>query len=83
MHQPIISLLEEVRFKTTTLKEARNRFADRLAPEFSLFDYLRTDEMGLSRCIASLLDPMEKHGQKEIFLEAFLKLSEINWQLYT
>lgn len=66
-----------VTFKTATLKEARERFADRLAPDFSIFDYLRTDEMGLSRCIADLLDPKGKHGQKEVFLESFLE--KINW----
>ena len=78
MQQQIISLLEEVTLKTETLKEARKRFADRLAPDFNIFDYLKTDEMGLSRCIANLLDPTEKHGQKEVFLKAFLK--RINWK---
>ncbi len=75
--QQITSLLDKVAFKTEALKEARERFADRLAPDFSIFDYLRTDEMGLSRCIASLLDSPGKHGQKEVFLEAFLE--KINW----
>ncbi|MDE2389628.1 MAG: PD-(D/E)XK nuclease family protein, partial [Betaproteobacteria bacterium] len=78
MQEQIDLLLKEVTFKTATLKEARERFADRLAPDFSIFDYLRTDEMGLSRCIASLLDPTEKHGQKEVFLESFLK--KIKWR---
>jgi PD-(D/E)XK nuclease superfamily len=64
----------EVRFKIGTLREARNRFADQLAPEFRIFDYLRTDEMGLSRCIASLFDPKGKHGQGSFFLDAFLKI---------
>lgn len=77
MQQQITSLLDTVAFKTEALKEARNRFADRLAPDFSIFDYLRTDEMGLSRCIASLLDSTGKHGQKEVFSEAFLK--KIEW----
>jgi len=75
--EQIISLLRKVAFETKTLKEARNRFADRLAPDFSIFDYLRTDEMGLSRCIANLLDPTGKHGQREVFLEEFLK--KIGW----
>lgn len=78
MQKQIISLFKDVKFKTETLKEARNRFADRLAPDFSIFDYLRTDEMGLSRCIADLLDPMGKHGQKEVFLEAFLDLAGLD-----
>lgn len=78
MQEQIKSLLKEVTFKVATLNEARERFADRLAPDFSIFDYLRTDEMGLSRCIASLLDPTEKHGQKAVFLELFLE--KIHWE---
>lgn len=73
MQNQINRLLEEVAFKVGTLREARNRFSDRLAPEFRIFDYLRTDEMGLSRCIASLLDPKGKHGQGSVFLDAFLE----------
>lgn len=78
MQEQIKSLLKDVTFKVATLKEARERFADRLAPDFSIFDFLRTDEMGLSRCIASLLDPTEKHGQKAVFLELFLE--KIHWK---
>lgn len=73
MQQQIRLLLNEVAFKIGTLREARDRFSDRLAPEFSIFDYLRTDEMGISGCIASLLDPVGTHGQGNIFLEAFLE----------
>lgn len=73
MSQHIEELLNEVGFKIATLREAKNRFADQLAPEFRIFDYLRTDEMGLSRCIAGLLDPKGKHGQGSLFLKEFLK----------
>jgi hypothetical protein len=37
--------------------------------------------MGLSRCIASLLDPKGTHGQKSVFLEAFL--ARLNWPANT
>lgn len=73
MQQEINLLLDEVAFKIGTLREARKHFSDQLAPEFRIFDYLRTDEMGLSQCIASLLDPNEKHGQGGAFLESFLE----------
>ena len=65
--QEIEELLKDVAFKMGTLREARNRFSAQLAPEFSIFDYLRTDEMGLSKCIASLLDPKGTHGQGSVF----------------
>lgn len=66
-------LLDEVAFKNGTLKEAKRLYADRLAPDFNIFDYLRDDEMGLSHCIASLLNPSGTHGQGCVFLESFLK----------
>lgn len=83
MTQQIEQLLSDVSFKIGTLREARNRFADQLAPEFRIFDYLRNDEMGLSRCIANLLNPKGEHGQGSIFLDAFLKKildDESSWQ---
>lgn len=73
MQQQIKVLLREVAFKIGTLREAKGRFSDRLAPEFNIFDYLRTDEIGISGCIASLLDPVGTHGQGNVFLEAFLE----------
>ncbi len=81
MQDQVNYLLNQVTFTTATLKQARNRFSDRLAPEFSIFDYLRTDEMGLSRCMANLLDPSGTHGQKGVFLELFLE--KINWPANT
>lgn len=73
MQQPI-QLLNQVGFALGTMREARKRFSSQLAPEFRLFDFLRTDEMGLSTCIASLLDPKGTHGQGHAFLEAFLEM---------
>lgn len=72
MQDQIKTLLDDVAFKIGTLRKANELFADRLAPDFNIFDYLRTDEMGLSRCIASLLNPTGTHGQGSVFLESFL-----------
>lgn len=72
--EAIGSILKEVEFKIGTLKEARSRFADRLAPDFNIFDYLRTDEMGLSTCLADLLDPKGPHGQGRVFLDEFMRI---------
>lgn len=81
MQDQVNNLLKQVTFATATLKKTRNRFSDRLAPDFSIFDYLRTDEIGLSRCIAGMLDPKGTHGQKSVFLEAFL--ARLNWPAKT
>jgi len=67
------TLLREVFFGVSALRKAKRRFADQLAPDFRLFDYLRTDEYGLSRCLADLLDPKGNHGQNELFLTSFLE----------
>lgn len=72
MKQQVSLVLEEVAFKIGTLRKAKNLFSDRLAPEFNIFDYLRTDEMGLSICISNLLNPKGKHGQGSVFLDTFL-----------
>lgn len=42
-----------------------------LARRFNVFDYLRTDELGLSSIIADLLDPQGPHGQGTLYLETF------------
>lgn len=53
------------------LKAARTleRELDRqLARRFNAFDYLRSDELGLSGVIADLLNPVHPHGQGDTFL---------------
>ena len=40
---------------------------------FNPFQFMRTDEMGLSKILAFLLDPKETHGQGDLFLNSFLK----------
>ena len=43
-----------------------------LAHRFNVLDYMRTDEIGLSRIIADLLDPKASHGQGSLFLHRLL-----------
>ena len=43
-----------------------------LAHRFNVLDYLRTDELGLSRIIADLLNPEATHGQGSLFLHGLL-----------
>ena len=43
-----------------------------LARRFNVLDYLRTDELGLSRIVADLLKPDGKHGQGATFLKILL-----------
>lgn len=72
-------LLSEISQKLNVTQEAKHRFAHKLAPDFNIFHYLRNDELGLSKCIADLLDPQGPHGQKSLFLESFLeKIEKVN-----
>ena len=61
----LVPKLEAARAKE---RELDRRFARR----FNVFKYLRTDELGLSRLIADLLDPDHEHGQGPVFLNAML-----------
>lgn len=65
------TLLRKTAVSIQTLRKAKEIFSDRLAPDFNIFDFLRSDEIGLSRCISSLLNPKGKHGQGCVFLSLF------------
>lgn len=67
------NLLEAVSKEINILKTARERYAKQLAPGFSVFNYIYTDEMMLSRIIADLLNPKGKHAQGSIFLKLFFE----------
>ena len=51
------------------LDEEMNRV---FAHRFNVLDYMRTDELGLSRIIADLFNPKASHGQGTFFLKSFL-----------
>ena len=44
----------------------------KIAPRFSVFDYFKERETGLSRAFGRLLDPAGTHGQGGVFLRLFL-----------
>jgi hypothetical protein len=67
------SLLKQIAFNAGTVQEAKRRFSNQLAPDFSIFDFFKSDEMALSRCLASLLDPQGRHGQGSLFLRLFVE----------
>ncbi|QIW16721.1 hypothetical protein A4G20_10460 [Pasteurellaceae bacterium RH1A] len=43
------------------------------ANQFTYFQFLSTSEVGLSSLLRFLLDPKENHGQKDAFLQSFLR----------
>ena len=53
-------------------RTAERELDRQLARQFNAFDYLRTDELGLSKMIGDLLDPDGPHGQGQVFLRLLL-----------
>ena len=53
-----------------------------LARRFNVLDYLKTDELGLSRIVADLLNPRATHGQGVFFLRKLLLALKESTQFY-
>ncbi len=60
--------------RITTARRIELELDRRLARRFNVLDYVRTDELGLSRIIADLLNPSATHGQGTLFLERFFSV---------
>ena len=71
--QEIQNFLDEISQAMQELRDEKKRTARRLAPDFSVFDMTRSDEMALSKCFAGLLNPEGGHGQGRLFLDKFLE----------
>ena len=74
------NLLKEVNAKIKALDTAKQLYGEQLAPNFLVFDFVNTNETGLSWILACLLDPKGSHGQKTLFLENFIKICLPNIQ---
>ena len=61
-----------------TVKSLESRYRSELdrnfASRFNYFDYISLNELALSRIIASLVDPLETHGQGNLFLNSLIEL---------
>jgi hypothetical protein len=67
------NLINEVSQKLSALETAQALYSRQLSPDFNAFDYINTDELGLSRILASLLDPKGSHAQQGSFLSLFVE----------
>ena len=68
----VTHLLHRVSALRATLDELMPAIARHSAPEFSPFEFVRKDELGLSKIIRWLFDPKGTHGQGGLFLKAFI-----------
>jgi hypothetical protein len=70
--QTVERLLVAVSARTSALASARSAYAERLAPDYNVFDFISGRELQLSKVLAWLLDPKGNHAQGSRFLEAFV-----------
>lgn len=73
------SLLVEVSAHHAALLRAKSLYSERLAPDFNPLDFMKLDELNLSRVIAWLLRPHGSHGQGGAFLQQLLALTGGAW----
>ncbi|STC89730.1 Uncharacterised protein [Edwardsiella hoshinae] len=76
IQQQAVVLLENVARWAEVTRQAKFRYQAELAPDFSLMDWLKNDELALSRYLCFLLSPNESHGQSILFLKGFTNLIE-------
>ena len=67
------NLINNVSQKVKALETAQALYSRQLSPDFNTFDYINTDELGLSRILAALLNPQGSHAQQEVFLRLFIE----------
>lgn len=73
------NLLGVVRATSQGFSLARSLYQDRLAPDFTPFEFIQPDELKLSRIIGWMLSPTASHGQGAIFLKGFLRELGLPW----
>ncbi|MBU3847376.1 MAG: PD-(D/E)XK nuclease family protein, partial [Candidatus Acinetobacter avistercoris] len=73
-----LKLLKYVKNEIKANDIAKKRYANQLAPNFSVFNYIFTNELMLNKIISDLLSPQGDHGQQESFLNLFLKMLSNN-----
>lgn len=72
----VICLLDEISKETKVNKLFIDRYKNRLAPKFSIFNYFSTNELVLSNILADLLDPNGSHGQDLLFIQTWFNLNQ-------
>ena len=70
-------LFAELTPRLETARALERELDKKLARRFNVLDYLRDDELGLSRIIANLLNPDATHGQGTLFLRTLLERLKI------
>lgn len=78
--QEIKNLLKTVGNEMQLINTSKRLYAKQLAPNFSIFKYIATNETNLSYILADLLNPKGSHQQDDLFLKNFIKICLPNLQ---
>ena len=70
----IQNLLKTVSNEIQLINTSKRLYAKQLAPNFSIFNYIATNETNLSYILADLLNPKGSHQQDDLFLKHFIKI---------
>lgn len=70
----IQNLLKTVSNEIQLINTSKRLYAKQLAPDFSIFNYIATNETNLSYILADLLNPKGSHQQDDLFLKHFIKI---------
>ncbi len=75
----ITRYFKEAQWRLQQFHAMRREMNIYLAQDFNAFDYIRPDENRLSDIFADFLNPLGKHGQNAVFLQAFLKCAGLDF----
>ena len=75
IERKVDNFFSSLQFRFDIFQTAKKEMDVYLACDFNVFDYIAPDENRLSDIIAGLLDPNGKHGQGDVFLREFLKVT--------
>ncbi|MCP4110738.1 MAG: PD-(D/E)XK nuclease family protein [Desulfobacteraceae bacterium] len=76
------SFFEILHFKMETWKEIKIETDKKLSTDFSVFHFINTDELMLSRILALCLNPSGSHGQEKKFLIEFFNLLKLEINIH-
>jgi hypothetical protein len=67
-------LIEGVVFRKSIIDNSKRELNEKLALNFSVFSYIKFDEVSMSVLFRDLLDVKGEHGQGDLFLNEFIKM---------
>lgn len=74
----LASLFGGLQAGLNALREVRTIYDERVAFAFNSINFFEPNENKTSEILAFFLDPQKEHGQKDVFLKAFLQYFKLN-----